>query len=355
MAGSAGGAYEVIVVGAGHAGCEAALAAARMGRRTLLVTMNLDLVGQMPCNPSIGGSAKGQLVREIDALGGIMGRNTDRTLIQIRTLNTSGGPAVHALRAQADKRLYSLAMKHVLEAAPNLHLKQGQVEEILTAGDRVAGVRLAGGQAFGAGAVVIASGTFLNGRVLSGDWSTPAGRAGEFPAQGLSRCLSAVGLTLGRLQTNTPPRVDARTIHYDLTRPQYGSDVPVYFSFDGPPADPLTLPINPAYPIAWQTAWRTQVPAIWCTPMPRPTASSAITCTVRPSLRGAMEAMGPALLPLDRGKGRALWPQRGPPALSRAGGFLPPARCTCRACSPGCPLTCRWRYCAAFRRWLTPR
>jgi len=247
-------------VGAGHAGCEAALAAARMGRRTLLLTMNLDLIAQMPCNPSVGGPAKGHLVREVDALGGEMGRNTDRTFIQMRLLNISKGPAVQALRAQADKRLYSLAMKHVLESAPNLALVQGHTEEILAQGDQVAGVRLADGQTFSARAVVIASGTFLNGRILRGEYTTPAGRAGEFPATGLARSLRELGFVVGRLQTNTPPRVDARTINFGLTTPQYGSDIPLYFSFAGEPADVLALPINPVYPIARQPAWRKQLP-----------------------------------------------------------------------------------------------
>jgi tRNA uridine 5-carboxymethylaminomethyl modification enzyme len=252
--------YEVIVVGAGHAGCEAALAAARMGRRTLLLTMNLDLIAQMPCNPSIGGPAKGHLVREVVALGGEMGRNTDRTFIQIRMLNISKGPAVQALRAQADKRLYSLAMKHVLESAPNLELKQGHTEEILVKGDQVTGVRLADGETFTGKAVVIASGTFLNGRILRGEYATPAGRAGEFPATGLARSLRELGFAMGRLQTNTPPRVDARTINFGLTTPQYGSDIPLYFSFAGEPVVVLALPINPIYPIGRQSAWRKQLP-----------------------------------------------------------------------------------------------
>lgn len=255
-----GNTYDVIVIGGGHAGCEAALAAARMGRRALLITMNLDLIGQMPCNPSIGGPAKGHLVRELDALGGEMGRNTDRTFIQIRMLNTSKGPAVQAPRAQADKRLYSLAMKHTIESTPNLLSRQGQVEDLLVQDDRITGVALADGEIFSAGAVVIGSGTFLNGRVRCGEFGTPAGRAAEFPSQGLAAALRRLGFVLGRLQTNTPPRVDARTIHYELTEPQYGSEEPLYFSYAGAPPDVLSLPLNPVYPIGRQTAWRAQLP-----------------------------------------------------------------------------------------------
>ncbi|MEA3407228.1 MAG: tRNA uridine-5-carboxymethylaminomethyl(34) synthesis enzyme MnmG [Chloroflexota bacterium] len=257
---TAGNTYDVIVVGAGHAGCEAALAAARMGMHTCLLTMNLDLLAQMPCNPSIGGPAKGHLVREIDALGGEMARNIDKTFIQIRTLNLSKGPAVQALRAQADKRLYSLSMKHTLENTAHLSLKQAHVEELLVEGDRVWGVRAARGETFYGHTVILASGTFLNGRILSGEYATPAGRAGEFPATGLSRSLEGLGFTLGRLQTNTPPRVDARSIDYELTRPQYGSAEPLYFSFEGKPDYTLTLPINEAYPIERQTSWRPQIP-----------------------------------------------------------------------------------------------
>src|SRR5579872_4973186 len=206
------GVYEVIVVGAGHAGCEAALASARMGRKTLLITMNLDSVALMPCNPSMGGPAKGHLIKEIDALGGEIGRATDRTFIQIRLLNTSKGPAVQALRAQCDKQAYRLAMKFVLESEPNLELKQATILHLLSeqgADGRpvMRGVVTTNGWHYEAKAVVMTTGTFINGRLVVGEKTQPGGRAGEGPALGISSAFQHLGIAVRRFKTGTPPRI----------------------------------------------------------------------------------------------------------------------------------------------------
>lgn len=223
--------FDVIVIGAGHAGCEAASAAARMGSETALVTLSLDMIGQMSCNPAVGGIAKGHLVREIDALGGIMGRVIDRTGIQFRLLNRSRGPAVQAPRAQADRSLYRIEMRRTLEATPNLHLRQGLVIDFIVHEGKICGVELQDTRRFGAGAVIVATGTFLNGLVHTGKRTYSAGRAGEPASIELAESLKRLGFPVGRLKTGTPPRLDGRTIDWDAFEPQPADEHPVPFSF----------------------------------------------------------------------------------------------------------------------------
>jgi tRNA uridine 5-carboxymethylaminomethyl modification enzyme len=223
--------FDVIVVGGGHAGIEAGLAAARMGRRTLMLTLNLDHIGQMSCNPAIGGIGKGHLVREIDALGGEMGRAIDETGIQFRRLNTKKGPAVRATRAQADKALYRTRMKRVLEHEPGLACRQGSVERLVVRNGRVLGVETQVGEVFHSRAVVLTTGTFLKGLVHVGDKHYSAGRAGDFAAMNLSDQLAALGFRVGRLKTGTCPRLDRRTIDFSRLEEQQGDDPPPLFSF----------------------------------------------------------------------------------------------------------------------------
>lgn len=222
--------YGVIVVGAGHAGCEAALAAARMGLPTLLLTMNLDSVGQMSCNPSIGGLAKGQIVRELDALGGEMARNTDRSGLQFRMLNSTKGPAVQSPRAQCDKKLYQFSMKHVIERQSNLDLKQAETVQILTEHGKVAGVQVKTGTIYKGQAVILTTGTFLRGLMHVGLTQSVGGRAGEHAAQLLSDPLRDLGFEIGRLKTGTPPRLNANTIDFSVCERQPGDEPPVPFS-----------------------------------------------------------------------------------------------------------------------------
>ena len=226
------GTYHVAVVGAGHAGIEAALACARLGLRTLCFTINLDAVGNMPCNPAIGGTGKGHLVRELDALGGEMGKAADLACIQYRVLNRGKGPAVHSLRAQADRREYQKIMKHTLESQENLWVKQGEVTALLTEEGRVTGVQTDTGAAYRAQAVVICSGTYLGGKTILGSVAKWSGPDGMFGANQLTESLRQAGLTLRRFKTGTPPRVNARSIDFSQLECQVGDEDAMPFSFE---------------------------------------------------------------------------------------------------------------------------
>ena len=239
--------YDVIVVGAGHAGIEASLAAARMGYDTLMLTLNLDHIGQMSCNPAIGGIGKGHLVKEIDALGGEMARAIDETGIQFRMLNTKKGPAVRASRAQADKALYRQRMKRVVENCENLTLKQGSVEALVCRDGRAMGVETQIGEVFEAKKTILTTGTFLQGVIHVGDRNFSAGRAGDFAAQGLSGSLSALGLRLGRLKTGTCPRLNAHTIDYSRLSVQHGDTDPIPFSFGTERIEQRQIPCHITY------------------------------------------------------------------------------------------------------------
>jgi tRNA uridine 5-carboxymethylaminomethyl modification enzyme len=236
--------YDVIVVGAGHAGCEAALAAARMGCSVLLMAIDLDKVAAMPCSPSIGGMAKGQLVKEIDALGGEMAKITDQTAIQYKTLNTKKGPAVHSSRTQNDKNRYHVVMKAILEAQPGIELKQAMVERLIVEGDRIAGIEDATGFGYQGHTLVLATGTFLSGLVHIGFRSIKAGRAGEFASYGLPAHLRDLGLDLGRMKTGTPPRLKRSSIDFTKFSEQAVEGAPAPFSFF---TDSIPLPQVPSY------------------------------------------------------------------------------------------------------------
>ena len=226
------GEYDIAVIGAGHAGCEAALAAARMGKKTLLFSITLENVANMPCNPNIGGTSKGHLVREIDSLGGEMGKNIDKTFIQSKMLNKSKGPAVYSLRAQADRKKYQQEMKHTLEKQENLYIKQAEIVDIKVEDGQVVGVETNIGAIYKVKAVVIATGTYLKGKIYIGEVNFESGPDGVFPANKLSECLKKLGIDLVRFKTGTPARVNKNSIDFSKMEIQEGDEKIVPFSFE---------------------------------------------------------------------------------------------------------------------------
>lgn len=282
------GNYDVIVVGAGHAGCEAALACARLGKKTLILGMNLDTVANLPCNPNIGGTAKGQLVREIDALGGEMGRAADQTMIQFRMLNTSRGPAVLSPRAQIDRRRYQELMKHTLEQQPNLDLRQGEVVSLLTETDAkgekaISGVKLKTAAVYSCRAVILATGTFLEGRIIMGDCVYSGGPDNQFAARGLSDSLRSLELPLQRFKTGTPTRIHRRSVDFSVMERQNGDAVIVPFSHENEP-------FEAGDPFVQLPCWTT-----WTTKKTREIIEANLDRN--PLFSGVIEGIGPRYCP----------------------------------------------------------
>ena len=319
--------YDVIVIGAGHAGCEAALAAARMGCETLVLTMKLDHIALMPCNPSIGGPAKGHLAREVDALGGEMGRNTDKTFIQIRMLNTGKGPAVQALRAQSDKGLYASEMRRTLERQDGLTIRKALVTGIRPGGGdgglhesrgegasprflaeprndmddgRGGVIRLEtkAGEGYLGRTVILTTGTSLAGKIIMGERAYTGGRAGEPAATEISRSLRNLGFELGRHKTGTPPRLDARSINFEKARIQPGSPTPLHFSFWGCKDENLSFPTpNPVYPRGPESGWRPQMACYLVSTNPKTHAVITANLDRAPMFNGSIEGVGPRYCP----------------------------------------------------------
>ena len=293
-------AYDVVVIGAGHAGCEAGLAAARAGARTLVLSPNLDRTGFMPCNPSIGGPGKSHIVAEVDALGGEMARAADRAGLQVRRLNTSKGPAVQAIRVQADKGLYALVMKEALENQIGLDLVQDEAIGLVVNSGRVAGIVARARGEISARAVVITAGTFLRGALIAGESRTAGGRAGEGADAALSGSIAGLGFTLRRLKTGTPPRIDARTVDYSLSEAHSGSDEPIWMSHDGARRriEPLTLPPAALHrPWARLDGWRPQLSCFRIAT--NPAAHDLIRANLHraPMFNGSIEGVGPRYCP----------------------------------------------------------
>ncbi|MEZ4573254.1 MAG: FAD-dependent oxidoreductase [Thermomicrobiales bacterium] len=330
--------YDVVVIGAGHAGCEAGLAAARTGASVLVLTPNLDRIGFMPCNPSIGGPAKGHIVADVDALGGHMAEAIDRTALQIRTLNTSKGPAVQALRAQADKALYAMSMKEALEAQPGLEVVQDSARRVTISrragAPAVEAVETDLGTRYRCGAAVITAGTFLRGSMIAGEWKASGGRAGDAANTNLAMSIGDVGIRLRRLKTGTPPRIDARTIDFSQTEIQTGSEAPLWFSMTGRLGriERLELPPIAIYPSA-TGGWRSQLPCYLVHTDAR--AHQLIRDNVErsPMFNGSIEGVGPRYCPSIEDKVMR-FPDKSSHGFSsspRAGG---PTRCMSRERTP---------------------
>ena len=330
------GQYDIAVIGAGHAGIEAALAAARMGLKTLCFTVNLDAVGNMPCNPAIGGTGKGHLVRELDALGGEMARAADRACIQYRVLNKGKGPAVWSLRAQADRREYQKIMKHTLERQENLWVKQAEVTGICTEGGAVSAVRTAAGAVYRVKAAVVATGTHLGGRTIMGEVARDSGPDGLAAALSLTDSLRGLGLTLRRFKTGTPPRVNARSVDFSKMELQPGDETTVPFSFETEQP-----PENRAVCHLTYTNQRTH-------------AVIRANLDRSPLFSGVIEGVGPGTAPPLRTRWSAL-PTRSATSSSWSPWGWTPRSCTSRASPPPCLRRYRWPCSTPYRAWSGPK